>query len=337
MSPSTLPMPNISNFELYGANGGPRTPQTPQTTGPPSVASSHGGGGGGYMHGGGGPPGYETQGSNPAFPPSSTPDIINSLHQMNVVSPPMLTADGSYANGGPPVPSPLANVGVTHPNSVDNSQRHGTPNTPQCPPSVGAVGNPLTPQSVGVQQQASCPGTPASVGVIVGPPSVSTAQPQQQQQTLHTPTSASALSAASAYTNSSSDVGTTSVSSSSAAGGSSATAALTTSAGDGATSAAADDFSLPELSFDADAIINGTGPQDLDVSENYSNILFEHSLKLKLLAGSSSCLERYASKLQWVACVPIWNKFFKTSLTSSIKCERLLVAHTLTRTFFWLK
>ena len=306
MSPSTLPMPNISNFELYGANGGPRTPQTPQTTGPPSVASSHGGGGGGggYMHGGG-PPGYETQGSNPAFPPSSTPDIINSLHQMNVVSPPMLTADGSYANGGPPVPSPLANVGVTHPNSVDNSQRHGTPNTPQCPPSVGAVGNPLTPQSVGVQQQASCPGTPASVGVIVGPPSVSTAQPQQQQQqTLHTPTSASALSAASAYTNSSSDVGTTSVSSSSAAGGSSATAALTTSAGDSATSAAADDFSLPELSFDADAIINGTGPQDLDVSENYSNILFEHSLKLKLLAGRS-CLERYASKLQWVACVPI--------------------------------
>ena len=274
MSPSTLPMPNIQQFEPYGA--GPRTPQTPQTTGPPSVASSYGG----HVNGAGPPTSYETQGSNPAFPPSNTPDIISSLSNMNVVSPAMLGTDMN----GVPVPSPL----TAHPNSVDNaSQRHaGTPGTPQCPASVGAIANPLTPQSVGVQQQASCPGTPGSVppgsvppgsvGVIVGPPSVSTSQ-----QTITSPAAISSQSQQQCTsTNSSSTSTTTSSTSATTTSFASASNTQDVSALPGASAASTAGGGggselgpvFDELSFDADAIINGTGQQDLDVSISFHSI-----------------------------------------------------------------
>ena len=275
MSPSSLTMPNINNYESMYSHS-PKTPQTPQG-GPPSVASSHGGHLGSYDG--------SNQGPNPTFPPSSTPDILNSLSQMNVVSPQSVTdingapvpspLAGLSHMGGPvssphphmggpvpsphphmggpvpsphphmggPVLSPHAHMGVPvasplpgHPHSVEAPLRHPTPGTPQCPPSVGAA-NPLTPQSVGMQQQLSCPGTPGSIA-----PSSTTPQSTQQ-----------------ANSNSISSV------------------ALTNNTNSLIDSSSNNELGLPELSFDPASIIDGTGPQDLDVS-TVNNACFTRDL-----------------------------------------------------------
>ena len=139
-SPTTFPTPNF--HDNYSQS--PKTPQTPQA--PSSVVSNH------AHFESGAPGGPHSQGPHPAFPPSSTPDMLSQLINAPNSVPGANVEHHLHMNGNPgsvPAPSPLVDA---------NARQPPTPSTPQFPPSVGA--NPLTPQSVGNPTSQSQVGPP---------------------------------------------------------------------------------------------------------------------------------------------------------------------------------
>ena len=140
-SPNNIPTPSV---DVY--SNSPKTPQTPLTSANPASCP---------------PGGPHSQGPNPVFPPSGTPDIWQQLIKSPNSVPGANVEHHALVNGNPgsvPAPSPLA-------------RQPPTPST--FPPSVGA--NPLTPQSVGTSQ--------SQLG-LAGPTSPLDSKPLHQSQTM---------------------------------------------------------------------------------------------------------------------------------------------------------
>lgn len=151
------------------------------------------------------------QGLNPAFPPSSTPDVLSALSQMNES---LNSPEGYLGHHGPAsVGHPVGTPGTPHnpgsvnppphyhnPGSVGNPPHYHNPGSVGNPPhyhNPGSVGNPHTPAGM-LQQQHSCPATPGVSATPSSQPSLSASSTMPSSTTatslatsLATPTSGS--------------------------------------------------------------------------------------------------------------------------------------------------